>query len=60
MVVDILCDQDGPEDERSEAAAVLAQITSPWVEDNHSIIGLHRHVPPVVSALTGQYCKIKY
>lgn len=35
-----------------EAAGVLAQITSPWIADNHSIAGLREQVPPIVEQLT--------
>ena len=37
---------------RVEAAGVLAQITSPWIADNHSIAGLREAVPGVVQQLT--------
>ena len=35
-----------------EAAGVLAQITSPWISDNHSIAGLKEQVPTIVDHLT--------
>ena len=35
-----------------EAAGVLAQITSPWIADNHSIAGLKEQVPNIVEQLT--------
>ena len=35
-----------------EAAGVLAQITSPWISDNHSIAGLREQVPLIVDHLT--------
>ena len=35
-----------------EAAGVLAQITSPWIADNHSIAGLREQVPRLVEQLT--------
>ena len=35
-----------------EAAGVLAQITSPWISDNHSIAGLKEQVPHIVEQLT--------
>ena len=35
-----------------EAAGVLAQITSPWIADNHSIAGLKEQVPHIVEQLT--------
>ena len=35
-----------------EAAGVLAQVTSPWITDNHHVEGLTKHVPRIVSTLT--------
>ncbi|ROT70505.1 Inscuteable-like protein, partial [Penaeus vannamei] len=32
---------------------VLAQVTSPWVEDNHRLAGLHDNMDAIVAALTG-------
>ncbi|XP_064098528.1 protein inscuteable homolog [Macrobrachium nipponense] len=52
VVAEILCDSDCPEDERSEAAGVLAQVTSPWVENNHRITALYEHVESIIIALT--------
>jgi hypothetical protein len=40
-------------EERMEAAGVLAQVTSPWITDNHHVEGLTKHVPKIVSTLTG-------
>lgn len=40
LIVDTLADHERPEPERSEAIALLAQITAPWIEDNHCIGGL--------------------
>ncbi len=40
--------------DRVEAAGVLAQITSPWIADNHRIASLDQFVPSMVSALTGE------
>ncbi|CAL4118804.1 unnamed protein product [Meganyctiphanes norvegica] len=53
VVSDILCDDNCPEEERSEAAGVLAQITSPWVENNLCLLALHQHMDSIVKALTG-------
>ena len=53
VVAEVLCDFSAPEEERSEAAAVIAQITSPWVEDNHSLMWLHNHMASIIVALTG-------
>ena len=40
-------------EEKSEAAGLLAQVTSPWIENNCSIEGLSRHLDHLVSSLTG-------
>ena len=37
---------------RVEAAGVLAQITSPWISDNHSVAGLQDHLPGIVLQLS--------
>lgn len=53
----ILCDkEDSNEDEKSEAAGVLAQITSPWIEDNHHVEGLSQHLNKIIFTLT-EMCK---
>ncbi|XP_050727211.1 protein inscuteable homolog isoform X2 [Eriocheir sinensis] len=52
VVTEVLCDTECPEEERSEAAGVLAQITSPWVENTHRLAALHTHLAPIVAALT--------
>ena len=39
-------------DMRIEAAGVLAQITSPWIAENHRIHGLDAHLPDVIGELT--------
>ncbi len=46
-------DDDGAtEEEKSEAAGLLAQITSPWIENNTGIEGLARHLSHLVESLT--------
>lgn len=52
VVAELLSEAKRPEDERAEAAAVLAQITAPWVPDNARVEGLAQHLDPVVHALT--------
>ncbi|XP_045130951.1 protein inscuteable homolog [Portunus trituberculatus] len=52
VVAEVLCDIECLEEERSEAAGVLAQITSPWVENNHRLAALHTHLDHIVAALT--------
>lgn len=41
-----------PEPERSEAVALLAQVTAPWIEDNHCIKGLQDYSRKLVKFLT--------
>ncbi|KAK3864563.1 hypothetical protein Pcinc_029765 [Petrolisthes cinctipes] len=52
VVAEVLCDEQCCEEERSEAAGVLAQITSPWVENTHRLPALTAHMSPIVQALT--------
>ena len=54
LISEILCDTQRGEIERAEAAAVLAQITAPWVEENPGVAGLSVRVPSVITALTGK------
>ncbi|CAG0925363.1 unnamed protein product, partial [Notodromas monacha] len=71
VLADILCDiGDDPttsrtncirgderlQQERTEAAGVLAQVTSPWIEENHHLGGLQDHLRRIVVALT-ELCK---
>ena len=39
---------------KSEAAGLLAQVTSPWIENNCSIEGLSLHLDNLVASLTGR------
>ena len=39
-------------EERVEAAGVLAQVTSPWITDNHKVEGLTKHVSGLIATLT--------
>jgi hypothetical protein len=48
----MLSEETRPEPEASEAAAVLAQITAPWVEDNHTVHGLSEQLSSLVQSLT--------
>ncbi|XP_043226857.1 protein inscuteable homolog [Amphibalanus amphitrite] len=52
LVCELLCDLSIPGGVRHEAAAVLAQMTAPWLTPNHSVHGLSRHLAGVVQALT--------
>ncbi|XP_065169411.1 protein inscuteable homolog isoform X2 [Atheta coriaria] len=51
-ISDVICDQSKPDPERIEAIALLAQITAPWIEDNHHIQGLHQYSRRMVKYLT--------
>ncbi|XP_037070903.1 protein inscuteable homolog [Pollicipes pollicipes] len=52
LVCQLLCDPSLPVGVRHEAAAVLAQMTAPWLTANHKVHGLTCHLPGVVQALT--------
>jgi hypothetical protein len=49
----LLCSRGSLIEDRIEAAGVLAQITSPWISDNHKINKLDNYVYNMVNALTG-------
>ena len=55
VLADTLADDDGAvtEEEKSEAAGLLAQVTSPWIENNTRIQGLAKHLANLVESLTG-------
>ena len=55
MIEGLLCARSSSLEDCIESAGVLAQITSPWIADNHKIEDLDRHVPAMVAALTGGY-----
>ncbi|KAK6626100.1 hypothetical protein RUM43_006404 [Polyplax serrata] len=52
IISDILADENRSEAELSEASAVIAQITAPWVQDNHSVEGLSQFLNSLVTSLT--------
>lgn len=51
-ITEILVNKDTNIAVKVEAAGVLAQITSPWIMDNHHISGLKEHVTKIVDQLT--------
>ncbi|GLH06938.1 Inscuteable protein [Gryllus bimaculatus] len=53
VLAELLADDARPEPELAEAAAVLAQATAPWVEDNPGVRGLAQHLPSLVRSLSG-------
>lgn len=55
LVVGLLAERGVAEEERSEAAGVLAQITSPWIENNTNMLGVTSHMGDIVAALTGEH-----
>ena len=57
---DLLCGMYSSVEDRVESAAVLAQITSPWISDNHKIHNLDLHVMSMVSALTGKINRSRF
>jgi hypothetical protein len=60
-VVDILADRRRSEGERREAAGLLAQLTSPWIEGNMGFPGIELFLQEVVFSLKGNlnvwYCR---
>ncbi|KAK4881524.1 hypothetical protein RN001_004843 [Aquatica leii] len=52
LIADIISDESRPEPERSEAVALLAQVTAPWIEDNRNVQGLQDQVKVLVKSLT--------
>ncbi|XP_030747717.1 protein inscuteable homolog isoform X2 [Sitophilus oryzae] len=52
IIADTLEEDSRPEPERSEAVALLAQVTAPWLEDNHSVQGLQDYSKKLVQSLT--------
>ena len=54
VLADTLKDVEAVEDEKSEAAGLLAQVTSPWIENNSSIEGLSTHLEDLVLSLTSK------
>jgi len=53
ILEELLCSRGSLIEDRIEAAGVLAQITSPWISDNHKINQLDNYVYNMVNALTG-------
>ncbi|XP_074034069.1 protein inscuteable homolog [Leptinotarsa decemlineata] len=51
-VADTLEEASTPEPERSEAIALLAQVTAPWLDYNHSVKGLQQFSRKLVKSLT--------
>jgi hypothetical protein len=52
-VVDILADRRRSEGERREAAGLLAQLTSPWIEGNTGFPGIELFLQEVIFSLKG-------
>lgn len=53
VICETLCDDfEKPEPERSEAVALLVQVTAPWREDNHLIQSLSDYIYKIIKALT--------
>ena len=54
VLADTLHDsEDATEEEKSEAAGLLAQVTSPWIENNTRIHGLAQHLSNLIESLSG-------
>lgn len=52
LISDTVEEESRPEPERSEAVALLAQVTAPWIEDNHNVKGLAEYSHRLVESLT--------
>lgn len=50
----ILTDPRSTEEERSECAGVIAQVTSPWVDSIHHVRGISDHAEDIIRELTGE------
>lgn len=59
LIADTLAEETRPEPERVEAVALLAQISAPWIEDNHNIRGLQDYTKSLVKSLTDFLQKTK-
>ncbi len=59
-VVDILADRRRSEGERREAAGLLAQLTSPWIEGNVGFPGIELFLQEVVFSLKGNLVYVCY
>lgn len=53
MIDHLLSSRQSSLEDRIESAGVLAQITSPWISDNHKLQDLDAYVPNMVASLTG-------
>ena len=54
VISKILGERDASEVEKAEAAGVLAQVTSPWIEDNDYVLGVTENAFYLVKSLTGE------
>lgn len=52
ILSDILGGKNRSEKELTDAVSVLAQITAPWIEDNHVVNGLTEYLDTIISSLT--------
>ncbi|XP_031358874.1 protein inscuteable homolog isoform X1 [Photinus pyralis] len=52
LISEIISNGSCPDPERSEAVALLAQITAPWIEDNRNVYGLQQQIQTLVKSLT--------
>ena len=54
VIARLLGEHSSTEMERAEAAGVLAQVTSPWIEDNDYVLGVTENAFYLVKSLTGE------
>ncbi|XP_015380018.1 PREDICTED: protein inscuteable homolog [Diuraphis noxia] len=52
ILSDVLGGKNRSEKELTDAVSVLAQITAPWIEDNHVVNGLSEYLDTIISSLT--------
>ena len=55
VIVDILENESLKEEERREAAGVIAQVTSPWIEGNLCKEKIGRHLERIIHSLKGNF-----
>ena len=54
VIARLLGEKSSTEMEKAEAAGVLAQVTSPWIEDNDYVLGVTENAFFLVKSLTGE------
>ena len=60
VIVKTLSDMKKGEEERREAAGVLAQVLSPWIEGNTSHADIDNNLPDIVISLKGRIAFVSF